>query len=328
MEGLNVRQPKRKYSKSLTILALILFLVANSGAPLQTSQASDSTKELEKVTEASLELTSYLTLKPAATKPPVYAKSVLIMDRTSGEIIWSKNPDEVVPVASTTKMTTALVARQLLTTDEVVTIQKSAVLVPGSKINLLTNEKITVLDLLRGLLIQSGNDAAFALAEFYGNKHGGDYKLFVGKMNEFLLQHNLTDTTFTDPAGLDDEQGRSSARSLSHVARLLLNDPVLSEIVTIPETTVRSTDTTISHQLKNSNRLVLGDSGYYLPGTLGVKTGFTPLAGHCLVAAYQTSVGDVIGVVLNTNEYTITASAAEMKKLFLWTEANVIRQSY
>lgn len=319
--------PRRNYRKGLLVVLVLFFLAANSGsAHGQQNEIRHTGNQPQNYSIK--EVTSYLSLKSKEAKPPVYAKSIVLMDKATGELLWSKNPDEIVPVASTTKMATALVARKLLNIDDIVTIPKSAVLVQGSKINLLSNEKITVHDLLRGLLIQSGNDAAFALADYYGAKHGGDYKKFIEKVNEFLTSEGILDTKFTDPAGLDDDNGYSTARSLAHIARLLLQDSVLAEIVVTPQATVRSVDGGISHDLKNSNRLVLGDSGLYLPGTLGVKTGFTHEAGHCLVSAYRGQVGEYVGVVLNTNEYTITASSSEMRKLFVWADANVLRQNY
>jgi serine-type D-Ala-D-Ala carboxypeptidase (penicillin-binding protein 5/6) len=318
--------PKRKKRLPLVLIILIsLFLVP---AATNNIEATTDTTTLPDISVQLSDTTSYLSVKDDARRPLVYAKSVLLMNAETGEELWSDNADEVVAVASTTKMTTALTARKLLKLDEVVTVTRSSVLVAGSKIQLAVGERITVENLLKGLLIQSGNDTAFALAEHYGQKHGGDYKLFVSEMNKFSEQNNLTLSKYNDPAGLDDEVGRSTARTLAHTARLLLRDPVLSEIVRTPTETIYSVDNKYSHELKNSNRLLLADTPYYMPGAIGIKTGFTHGAGHCLVAGYKTSVGTVIGVVLNTNEYTITASAAEMKKLFQWAENNVLEKSY
>lgn len=309
----------------LLIIAISLFLVpAATKSIAATSDVSDSTD----VTQQLNDTTDYLTVRSNIRPPLIYAKSVILMNDENGEELWSDNADESIAVASTTKMTTALTVMKLLKPDEIVTIQKSSTLVAGSKIQLKTNEKITVENLLKGLLIQSGNDTAFALADHYGRKFGGDYKLFVIEMNNFSKENGLVESTYSDPAGLDDDFGRSTARTLAHTARLLLRDPLLSKIVNTPTETISSADGLISHELKNSNRLILNDNPYYMPNAAGVKTGFTPAAGHCLVAVYDTPAGKVIGVVLNTAEYTITASASEMNKLFTWAHTNVIKQLY
>jgi D-alanyl-D-alanine carboxypeptidase len=197
----------------------------------------------------------------------------------------------------------------------------------GSDIQLKLGEKITVHELLRGLMIQSGNDAAFALADHY-SPGDNEYKAFVAKMNEYVAVVGLKNTVFGDPAGLDDETGRSTAADLAHIARLVLQDPVLGDIIATAKTTIQSVDGAVTHELTNSNRLLLGDSPYYLPGAIGVKTGFTPEAGHCLVSAYQSAHGLLIGVVLNTAEYTITASASESRKLYTWADRYVEARQY
>lgn len=272
-------------------------------------------------------LQSYTYVKSSATKPLIYANNYILIDSQTNEVLISKNPYEPVPVASTTKMTTALVAIENLPLNQVVTVSPKATGINGSKIQLLAQEQITVGNLLKGLLIQSGNDAAMTLAEAYSHEVG-NYRPFAEKMNEFIRFHRLTATAFADPAGLDDDNGHSSAFDLSQIARLLLQNPTLRRIVTTPGETITSVNGQQSHQLKNSNRLIVNDNPYYLPNAIGVKTGFTLAAGHCLVSGYQLKDRLLIGVVLNTVESTITASAAEMRKLFLWANDNVSVGSY
>ncbi|HUD20447.1 MAG TPA: hypothetical protein VMQ44_00015 [Candidatus Saccharimonadales bacterium] len=261
-----------------------------------------------------------------AKKPLAYSKAYLLMDAQTGEVIASSNKDLVVPVASTTKMTTALVARQVYGLDDVLTVRNGP-LVNGSKVGLIQGERITVESLLKGLLVPSGNDAAITLAEGLTGQ-AGDTAPYVTKMNEFLKAHNLTQTTFADPAGLDDDNGHSTAFELANIGRLVLEDPVLSAIVKTPQTTITSVDGAITHQLKNSNRLLQSDDPSFLPGTLGIKTGYTNEAGHCLVSAYTIQNHVVIGVVLNTNESTITASATEMHRLFSWAGQYLAYETY
>lgn len=322
-------EPRSKpWYPKLAIFALGVFTilgirpVANWQQPLAVGaiQATDLQAQLNN-------LDSFVDVKEGIRQPLIYSKSHLLMDSQSAEIIVSDNENEVVPIASTTKMVTALVVMDNMKLSDVATVSSKPPLIEGSKIGLKSGERITVANLLQGLLIYSGNDAAFALAEHYAGVPG-DYEQFVTKMNEFVRAHGLKNTFFGDPAGLDSVNGHSTAIDLAHIARLVLENRTLADIVTIPNTTVSSTDGLLVHELKNSNRLVIPDSPYYLPMALGVKTGFTPEAGHCLVAAYRWQNRTLIGVVLNTNEYTITASASEVNKLFTWAERSLELRSY
>lgn len=320
---------RRGLKKGLLVaLAVVLLSIPGSQTLVEATDAVKSAKTDHQQLIMQLDNLSGYQARRAGSKPPqIYAKSYLLMDAESSRVIVAQNANEKIPIASTTKMVTALVARELFELDEAVTVSRNAMLIPGSKIDLQAGEKITVLNLLKGLLIQSGNDAAFTLAYYY-SKEKGQYQPFVAKMNEFAVAQNLKMSNFGDPAGLDDDTGRSTAFDLANIARLLLKDPVLAKIVVTPEETIASVDGALTHQLKNSNRLVVGDNPLYLPNVLGVKTGFTPAAGHCLVSAYRLGDRTFIGVVMNTAEYTITASASEMRKLFKWADQNVLAVKY
>ncbi|MEX2361948.1 MAG: hypothetical protein WD544_02105 [Patescibacteria group bacterium] len=320
---LTPRLKKRKFNRIFIIVfAISLFFLQGR------SQTFASPADAVSTPPTTLDnLTSYLTVPNDTPNPLIYAKSYLLMESETTEVIIGKNFDLSVPIASTTKMATALLARQLYSLDEVVTVKRFTAGIGGSTIGLVYQEKVTVGDLLKGLLIQSGNDAAFALAQHYSNQKD-DYQSFVAKMNEFVKEHGLNNTVFGDPAGLDDEIGRSTALDLAHLARLLLNDPVLADIVKTNETTIYSTNRLLSHDLISSNRLLDSSSPYYLPRAIGVKTGFTLDAGHCLVSAYQSKHGLLIGVVLNTIEFTTTASADESQKLHRWADYYVENKVY
>jgi len=258
--------------------------------------------------------------------PLIYAGAYLLLDESTNETLISKNPDQPIPVASTTKMMSAMVAIKELGLTKVVTVSKEPPRVEGSKIGLTAGEQITVLDLLKGMLIYSGNDAAYALAEAYSGTPGL-IAPFVEKMNEYAARYNLAQTHFQDPAGLNDD-GRSTPFELSQLAKLVLSDSTLAEIVATPQTTVSSVDGSQLHELKSSNRLILPESPYYFGEATGVKTGFTFAAGHCLVASYKHGDRTLIGVVMNTVESTVTASASEMNKLFTWARSNVQIKTY
>ena len=321
---------KSPISKFIGIGLLLLAVVLIS--PKQNSSALVSGSSSNQPTDSSLSeqlnsIEDYVTLSPKAKKPLIYAKQYVLLDADTAEVILSQGEDTPVPIASTTKMTTALVALSKLPLDKIITVSNKPHTIQGSKIGLESGEKITVRSLIQGLLIYSGNDAAFALAEAYADEPG-NYTLFVEAMNDFATSNHLTHTTYGDPAGLDDEVGRSTPRELANVARMLLQEPFLAKTVATQELTITSTDGLISHPLKNTNRLIIPDSPYYLSNTLGVKTGFTLDAGHSLVSAYKWQDRILIGVVMNTTESTNVASAQEMNKLFRWADTSLVLRQY
>ena len=310
----------------LLLVAIVIISPNSEDKTLVASSATENSHSTELDQRLGV-VTDYVALKPRARQPLIYAKQYVLLDAKTAELIVGVGEDSSIPIASTTKMTTAQVALSKLSLDQVVTISAKPPTIQGSKIGLLSGEKITVRSLIQGLLIYSGNDAAFALAEAYANEPG-DYLLFVKAMNNFALTNHLTNTTYGDPAGLDDETGRSTPRELANVARLLLREPFLAETVATQNMTIWSVDGQISHQLKNTNRLIDVSSSYFLPNTLGVKTGFTLDAGHSMVAAYRWNDRVLIGVVMNTIESTNIASAQEMNKLFRWADSSLELRSY
>lgn len=315
----------RNRSRFLTVFFLIVVLllvrqIATIAEPLSVS-GRQSTQPVSSLAA------DYFAVEPNAPKPPVFAKNFALMDGLNGDILIGQRIDDSIPIASTTKMVTALVAVREMSLDKVVTISSRPPTAAGSRINLRTGERITVGNLIKGLLISSGNDAAFALAEAYSGKEG-EYQPFLDAMNKTVRSYGLTHSTFYDPAGLDDERGRSTVRELAHIARIVLQIPSLREVILTPQATIASVDGQTTHELKNTNRLIQADTAYYLPNALGVKTGFTHDAGHCLVSAYKIGDRTLIGVVMNTVEYTTTASANESKKLYLWAEKYLTLRQY
>lgn len=250
--------------------------------------------------------------------PQIYAKSVILVDVASSYVMFAKNSDEKVPIASTTKIMTALVILEDYSDklNDVVTITYPMIAVEGSDIQLGVGEKITVENLLKGLLIMSGNDTAFALASYFGGKDA-----FVAKMNKKAVFLGLNDLEYKDPAGLD-EGNSSNAHDLAILASYAIRNQKFHEIVSTPEITISSVDVAITHDLKSSNRMLRNEETYYLSYAIGIKTGFTNEAGHCLVSAAQKDGHVILGVILNTNENSIYASARESKKLLEWGFAN------
>lgn len=253
-----------------------------------------------------------------AGEPQILAKSVILMDVESSYVMYAKNTQEKVPVASTTKIMTALVVLENHSDklQDIVTVTYPMTAVEGSDIDLKPGEKMTVENLLKGLLIRSGNDTAYSLAAYFGGKDN-----FVLEMNKKVRDLGLANTQFKDPAGLDDE-GLSTAHDLAFLAAYAMRNTTFQEIVKTPKTTITSADGTISHELESSNRMLRVEEQFFFPFTVGIKTGFTDAAGHCLVSAAQKDGHTLVGVILNTNENTLVASAKESKKILEWGFAN------
>ncbi|MFA6493213.1 MAG: D-alanyl-D-alanine carboxypeptidase family protein [Patescibacteria group bacterium] len=256
--------------------------------------------------------------KANAQDPKVYAKSAILIDETSFKTLYQKDSEIKVPIASTTKIMTATVVLEDYPDKmkDVVTITREMANVEGSGAQLRIGEKISVESLLKGLLIVSGNDAAYSLASYLGGKDK-----FVEEMNEKAVFLGLNNTFYKDPAGLDDE-GYSTARDLAILASYAMRNEAFAKIVSTPEINIISEDGLVLHEFKNSNRMLRDEEQFYYPFAIGVKTGFTLDAGHCLVSSAQKDGHRLIAVILNTNENTLTASAKESRKLLDWGFSN------
>ncbi len=300
----------------MTKLIIILSLISNVlGLNINNQVVDNSLKEaiIFNPTSTPLmqnvypEITSEPIVINKALRAGVLAKNYILMDLKSNEILAKSHEHSRVPIASTTKIMTASVALENYNLDDVVTVSQKAAAQIGSDSRLIAGEKMTVRNLLNCMLIVSGNDAAYALAEHYS----GGVEGFVDLMNKKAASLNMADSHYLDPAGLSPD-GYSSAYDLSIIARYALKNSVFASIVGTAETTVDNVEGTRHHDLKNSNRLV---NDYDYPGAIGVKTGYIPEAGHCLVGAAKRNSTTLIAVILNTNYDDVTASALEARKL-------------
>lgn len=208
----------------------------------------------------------------------------IAMELESGTILHAKNIDAKMPMASTTKIMTALIVAEDCDLSEVITVPDIAVGVEGSSIYLKKGEKLSVKDLLYGLMLRSGNDAACALAVH----HSGSVDKFVDKMNERAKELGANNTHFKNPSGLPDDEHYTTARDLCNIARHAMSNQTFKEVVS---TKNYSGD---FRQFLNKNKLLSS-----LEGANGVKTGYTKKAGRCLVSSAQRGQMDVICVVLN-----------------------------
>jgi serine-type D-Ala-D-Ala carboxypeptidase (penicillin-binding protein 5/6) len=217
-------------------------------------------------------------------------RSALLFDIDTGRVLWRRNPTRVLPIASLTKMMTALVVVDRVPRGAKVPVTKQALAYQGSGVGLLPKGKsIGVSTMLHGLLLPSGNDAAIALAQ----RASGTVPAFVAAMNRRARAMGLACTRFSSPSGFSDAGNHSCAADLAALARAVLRQPRLAAIVRRRQAVLPFPIKGGKIYLNNNNPLLR--LGY--KGTTGVKTGYTDAAGHCLVASARRG-GHRLGVVL------------------------------
>lgn len=312
--------------KTLFLMAILLESVglpefANkfNDAIIRDQSGSEQVVQAEDYSFVLPNIVSRPKVKPGSERPFVYAKYYLLADLESSEVFIKNDYKTEAPIASTTKIMTAVVVLDNYRLDDVVTVSAEAAYQIGADTYLRVGEKITVESLLNCLLVKSGNDSAYALAEHMNNQNETGITKFIEKMNEKALELGMKNTHYEDPAGLD-VTGYSSAYDLFLLTKYALQKEIFRDIVKKDKETVKNVDGTIWHQLDQSNRLV---GEYKYPGAIGVKTGYMPEAGHCLVGAAEREGHTLIAIVLATSADTPSASADESKKLLDWGFRNI-----
>lgn len=245
-------------------------------------------------------------------EPKINARAAIIYDRKTKQIIWGKNENEKRAMASTTKIMTALVVLENSNLSDVVTISKKAAGTGGSRLKISTGDKITINDLLYGLMLRSGNDAAVALAEYVG----GSIEGFADLMNKKAKELGLSNTNFVTPHGLDNEDHYTTAYELAVITDYALNNETLAKIVNTKSTAISINGN--SRNIYNTNEL-LG----YMSGVDGVKTGFTNGAGRCLVTSCTRDNNQIITVVLGCD--TKKQRTSDSSKLIEYAFKNYTR---
>ena len=226
-------------------------------------------------------------------EPKVYSRSAVVYDRTSKTVIWGKDENREVPMASTTKIMTAVVMVEALGEEglkENVEVCKEAANMAGSSLGIKTGDKLTYYDLLYGLMLPSGNDAAVQIAIGIS----GSVENFAELMNKKAEELGLEHTHFVTPHGLDMEGHYTTAKELAIITDYALSNPIIANVVSTKRYTV--TINGYPKTISNSNEL-LG----YLNGVTGVKTGFTNGAGRCLVTSVNRDGFEIITVVLGAD---------------------------
>jgi D-alanyl-D-alanine carboxypeptidase (penicillin-binding protein 5/6) len=228
---------------------------------------------------------------PAASPPRVDARAVLVADGRTGDILYERNADRQMAMASITKLMTALVTLEHARPQETLTVARQAVAPGGSSIFLSAGERLRVRDLLAAALIQSANDSAFALAAGIGE---GSVKRFVGMMNAEAAELGLENTHYVRPDGLDAPGHVSTARDTFELARIAMQEPLIRELVR-----KRTAEIPPDRHLRSWNDLL-----WTYPGLIGVKTGHTDRAGWAEVAAAHRGPATVYAVILGSPSRT------------------------
>ncbi len=226
------------------------------------------------------------------TKVPYHtARAVVIQELGSKTMMYSKNPDTLLLPASITKVMTALVALDYWSDLDTVITVKNEDRAIGQTIDLVKGESITLKDILYGLIVHSGNDAALAVAENYP----GGYIAFVKAMNDKARDLHLDHTTFKNPSGVEQYGHVTTARDLAVLAAVALDNKIIAEMAKTKLITVTDVTGQIVHRLETTNEL-LG----VIPGLAGLKTGWTDNAGECLVSYVERDGHKIVVVVLGS----------------------------
>lgn len=230
-------------------------------------------------------------LPTAAMAIDVPSQSAILIEEKTGRILYNKNSETEMAMASTTKIMTAILALEYGNLDDVVVVGEEAANVEGSSIYIEKGDKITLEDLVYGLMLRSGNDAAYAIATHIS----GSLKNFVELMNEKAQIIGATNTNFTNPHGLYEKEHYTTAKDLALITQYAFRNEDFKKIMSAKKTDIKINNQV--HTLYNKNKLLTG-----YDGGNGVKTGYTIDAGKCLVFSAEREGMQMIGVILRASD--------------------------
>ena len=244
-------------------------------------------------------------------EPEIPAKAAIIVNLKNTDsrniILYQKNINDILPIASLTKIMTAIIALENFDLEEIIEVSEKSVTVTGDNGGLIRDEELKVKDLLSIMLMESSNDAAMALAE---DNPRMDYDEFIDLMNSKAKELELRNTAFIDPVGLSPDN-KSTVIELAKLTEYALKFPLLLEILKTAEKTIFSIDNRFVHNLVNTNKL-LGK----IPQIIGGKTGFTEEAGGCMLTVSLVNNSDyLISIVLSS-----TQRENDIENLINWVE--------
>ncbi|GGA22802.1 D-alanyl-D-alanine carboxypeptidase family protein [Paenibacillus physcomitrellae] len=256
-----------------------------------------------KISWLGLMLLTCLLLQPVGVRaqeetkgPPevgTHAQAAALIDVESGRLLYSKQGDEILPIASLTKIMTAIVAIENGGLDKKVKVSAKAFGKEGSSIYLKLGEEMTLENMLYGLMLRSGNDAATAIAEHVGGSEEG----FVHLMNQKAEMIGLKHTHFMNPHGLDHKQHYSTANDLAKLTAYALHNPVFKQIVSTKQKKAPNPNESWGYDWLNKNKMLR-----MYEGADGVKTGFTKIARRCLVSSATRNGQQLAAVTLNDGD--------------------------
>lgn len=295
------------YSAGLILFAVIIaitapFLVNFTDSILVSSQIPQNNAQVAGVQQYNIPPVGGILSLPSFS-----ARAVLIKDLVTGVILYQKDSNIPLPIASTTKIMTALVASEYFKPESILTVGDSAN-TPGSKVGLSYGEDLNFRSLLYGMLLNSGNDAAYTIAENFPGRVFG----FVSAMNKKALELSLRNTRFDNPAGFDSRNQYSSAEDLAKITEEALKNSQLAIIFATEKTNIVSLNKKYTHQLINLNKLLSS-----VNGVLGIKTGTTEEAKENLVTLVERDKHRILLVVLGSSD-----RFGETTKLIDWSYAN------
>ena len=229
--------------------------------------------------------------------PNISAESAILIDASTGAVLFQKNSDAKMYPASTTKILTAIIAIEKCNLDDIVTVQNSAIkAVPSgySSAYLSEGEQLTVNDLLKVFLVHSANDAGYVLAEHVS----GSIDNFSNLMNEKAVEIGCKNSHFLNPSGIHDDNHYTTAEDLAKIALYCMKNSTFRSIVSMKSCTINKTNKSDARTYKNTNDLLNSSSKYYIPECVGIKTGYTSEAKNCLISAFTKNKLNLISVVL------------------------------
>lgn len=302
------------YATSALSLALILLISLSffKKTPMPENAVTVSTRDTN---EISLFLGSNLPKKVS-----VSAKSAVLIECGSGKAVFEKNAHVRMPMASTTKIMTALVVIESVDLSDTVTVPREACGIEGSSVYLREGEKFTVEELLYALLLASANDAATALA-LHTSK---SIESFAEEMNELAAELGLRNTHFTNPHGLHDDGHYTTAYELAHIARAAAKNDTFRKITSTQRIIIRRDSKESARLLVNHNRLLRSYDGCF-----GIKTGFTKASGRCLVSGAERDGVSFIAVTLdapddwNDHKALLDAAFSQYQRITLFDAGEI-----
>ena len=227
----------------------------------------------------------------------LYSKGAVLMETSTGKILYGKNENEKLYPASTTKILTAILAIEKYNLNDKIVANNSAIMaIPSGYSNaaIQPGEALTVKELLELFLIHSANEVGYIFAEDIS----GNIDNFSKLMNQKATEIGCTNTHFTNPSGIHDAEHYTTAYDMALIAKYCMENKTFRSIVSMPSCTIEPTDKYEKRYFKNTNDLLDSKSKYYYEGAIGIKTGFTTQAKNCLISASQKDNMELITVVL------------------------------